>query len=354
MKEVEKLNFKDHADDLNKYAYDDESIEHSETIEFLKNNHHIVSSKHSGQKIFGILAAMFFAFSESSSATTFKLSAWSAPMLLLYSCSLRTLLGIALMCLHNESIYPRSEDCWPLFFRVLCAGSALPIYYSVTFIAVAEASVIIFSYPIFAMIFARVFLKEKFGIFEFVIAILTILGVFIVLDVLKIMEDIEEVTTMKSYIIGCSLALIAALGKALATVSMKRLQHLHYSVLLFWGGVGSLIFSIVLMVITSKYEIINSVEEITIASITAICFSINIIFLIFSLKYLSVGEATNVAATEVIFSGIYQVMLFNQCVSISTATGGTIISSSIIILTNKQRFLNCIDMALRQIGYKPL
>ena len=210
------------------------------------------------------------------------------------------------------------------------------------FIPVGEATAIFFSAPIFTVIFAKIFLNEPYGKYETFALILSLGGVITVINPVKIIKAAQEDTSLTDHIIGCSLALSSAVIMAGSTVVIRKQRHIHFSVLAFWFGVAMCLLSVVLMISFQSFIPIafpDTPEEIGICVGAGVSGAIANIFFAIALRFGDAGKVIIAKSTEVIFAAVYQVLLFDQPITITMAVGTVFICVSIGLLNSKKLVL---------------
>lgn len=98
----------------------------------------------------------------------------------------------------------------------------------------ADASIIVFSVPVFVTIFARIFLKEACGIFQGIIVILTLLGVFLITKMPLVIA--AGISYKREQIWGIVAAVTSTLFGAGVYIVLRKLKDVHHSVVMFNFG----------------------------------------------------------------------------------------------------------------------
>lgn len=124
---------------------------------------------------------------------------------------------------------------------ILCISVGLQ-FYSLKFAPLPEASVIIFSSPVFVVIFACLMLGEKCTSIHCVMVLLTVTGiVFIARPPFIFQSELQHYTTQNWWGIGA--ATVSSIFSALSLVLVIMLKDLHYSVILHGSMVIALTIS---------------------------------------------------------------------------------------------------------------
>lgn len=133
-------------------------------------------------------------------------------------------------------------------------------FYAFRSMQLADASVIIFSTPVFVAIFAKLFLREPCGIFNVITIVLTLIGVVFITRPPTLFDrpnvsEFGENPPQEYNIHGPIAAICSTLFGANAYVLLRALKELHFSVVLTNFGLFSTIFTLIVvyMVILMKF-----------------------------------------------------------------------------------------------------
>ncbi|XP_076311681.1 solute carrier family 35 member G1-like [Tachypleus tridentatus] len=122
-------------------------------------------------------------------------------------------------------------------------------YSALHYIPVAEASVIIFSYPILVSVIARVVLKEPIGLLQIISAMLTVVGVALVSRFPLEIQQTKEFNnkTLSDRTFGVSMAFASTIVGAFLH-NLYTQVTLLFSVILFNSGWVGIIMSLIIIV----------------------------------------------------------------------------------------------------------
>lgn len=99
------------------------------------------------------------------------------------------------------------------------------MYFALPYINVGDATAIALSSPVFIGIFAKIFLKEAFGIIDALLTLVVVVGVFLISKPSFIFGGSEEETI--SNLVGVAFASFSCICNALANVLNRHLGLLH-------------------------------------------------------------------------------------------------------------------------------
>ena len=247
-----------------------------------------------------------------------------------------TLLVAVPVIIHSKAdIIGEPEDHLLLVLRGVGAMSIITALFAVKYIPVGEATAIFFSAPLFTLIFGKIFLNEVFGKYELLMLILTLGGVVAVVNPLNFINDIAH-TSVENQVIGCSIAILTAVLMAVAAVVLRKLKHVPFIVLVFWGAVSIGILSILLIFALDDYSLPVSKEDYMITLGAAITGCIANFLFTLAVRFASAGSVLIVKSSEVIFAAVYQMFLFSDPLTTSEVVGAILICTSVILLNRKQ------------------
>ena len=285
--------------------------------------------------IAGVIYALLSGFAKGTSSSMVKLSTVEVPMLLLFLSQLMIFVGALYIIQRKESFFERRKNRFQIFLTsALYFGMAASLF-AVKFIPVCEATIIMMSSPLFAMVLGKLFLREPFGWYEIFILIITLIGIVLIIKPGEIVNALQENIPIKNHIIGCSLALTSAVIMALGSIMVRKLKEIHFSIFIFWGGIAVLLCSTTLNIENNDFDLPNSFMKYVISLTSAFTGLLVHMFAMLALKYMNVGSVLIVRSSEVVFVAIYQVFLFEGDLTLTTILGSATICSSIILINTK-------------------
>ena len=129
-----------------------------------------------------------------------------------------------------------------MLLRGVCGATSLFFRYSaVSYISLADTTIIVLSLPVFVFIFARIFLKEPFGRFHVIALILSLVGICFASKIEFLFgsgndlegTDIETETSRQNQLLGTSFAIGAMIIGSLVYVFVRKMRKTHHSIILF-------------------------------------------------------------------------------------------------------------------------
>ena len=163
-----------------------------------------------------------------------------------------------------------------LFYFVQCERSAIGTaalfglvcqVIGFTRLPVGDAAAIIFSSPIYVMLFSHVILRDHCGLFKFLVTCFLMSGIILIAMptfLMKILKNNHEESTQNMDTMGFIAAFAGSLIIAAGMMCSKQLlkQHnTHFSVIVFAESVIPVVLSALAVPLVSTYEIPNTSEE---------------------------------------------------------------------------------------------
>ena len=188
-----------------------------------------------------------------------EISSWH---LLFVRCVVQLVIMIPIMI--YKKVHPLGTPDWSTRWRVLAQGVLgglllLAMFKAVSCLPLGDATAIFFSSPAFTMVLSMVILKDHCGFFRFIIATVLLGGVVILSrppSLFPSPPNSPHTTANNSSshdnlyqgnysMIGLSSAIAVPILSAFIVIITRQVKHVHYSVLVFWFGIGGLVMSLV-------------------------------------------------------------------------------------------------------------
>lgn len=244
------------------------------------------------------------------------------------------------MIYKQEDIFPAGRRTI-LFLRCFVGTTGLMLsFYSFRHMPLADASVIIFSTPVFVAIFANLFLKEPCGSFNVFTILMTLLGVVLITRPSIIFDETapnlnDEQTTAdhdrNNTMWGAVAAIASTLFGANAYVTLRALKGIHYSVIMSnfgaFGIVYTMLISWFINVLCMPY--CNS-DRWLIVALGAFSF-LGQILLTISLQIEEAGPVAIARSADIVFAFFWQILFFKEIPNGYSIIGAIIVTSSVIL-----------------------
>ncbi|KAF8794752.1 Solute carrier family 35 member G1 like protein [Argiope bruennichi] len=205
-------------------------------------------------------------------------------------------------------------------------------FISFRYLALGEASVIIFSSPVVVTIFARVFFKEPCNIFQSITVILTIIGIIFTAKLPSRLTEIPiAYSTEKIY------GLLAAIFSLFCVSAMQLLgrktRSVHQSINNFNYGWVTVLETVFLTAIFGNFKWQQcGIQSIYVLLLALFSYS-GITFVTMALQCEYAGPVTTVrAAADICLAFLWQIFIFHDVPDFYGIIGAILVSVSIILI----------------------
>lgn len=192
------------------------------------------------------------------------------------------------------------------------------VYYAVTTLPLAEATLLQYTYPVFTAVLAFFFLKDKIQRSTLLCITFSFLGL-----VVMVMPNLSVSDGVVLSWFSIFVALLGALGSAIAYVIVKRLsQSEDSSVIIFYFPLIALPFSLILL---GNDFVMPNLEALFLLLFVGIFTQFGQVGLTKAMQSEVATKVTAFSYVQVVFSIILGIVLFNEVPSSWTLTGGALI-----------------------------
>ncbi|KAI5695685.1 hypothetical protein M8J75_001885 [Diaphorina citri] len=246
--------------------------------------------------------------------------------------------AIPILIYKNETPFPKGKRVMLLLRSFTGTTGLMLSFYAFRHMHLADASVIVFSVPVFVSVFAYVFLKEPCGLFNVVSIFLTLLGVVLItrppvlfgstVPSLSVNDDEDG---ERSEMWGAVAAISATIFGANAIVLIRALKGLHFSVIMSSFGAFALFqtlgFSWSLDVLCWPS---CGVERFLIVLLALFSFAGQIL-LTLSLQLEQAGPVSIARSADIVFAFVWQVLFFQEVPNVFSVVGAILVTSCVIL-----------------------
>jgi drug/metabolite transporter (DMT)-like permease len=242
-----------------------------------------------------------------------------------------------------NSIFPVTNSRKALVFiialilirSVVSASSIVLQNYAVGLLNLADASVIVYSFPVFVIFMAHFILKERADLCAVFIAIFTFMGVVVVARPPLIFGDDDGFNedTLK----GTLFAVGSMLLFSVVYIIMRYLRDIHYSIIILVYGIVATIECVFLAWNAGVLDIPHGSEEWALAAGLILFTFLGQTLFVISLQFEQAGPVALMQTTDVIFSFINQ-FVFLQVVPDEISIGGALIVVTGVSLTTLRKW----------------
>lgn len=196
--------------------------------------------------------------------------------------------------------------------------------------------------PVFVCIFARIFLKEAFGLFHALSLAVTFVGIGFTAKLDVIFNDsaaVDDGFSRTSQMIGLACGMATAVVGSSSYILVRKVKHLHHATILFNFAYVALAEVSIVTYFSGGFH----VPECGIAPWLLVVLGILSFYAQLMLtKALKVEEAGIVSVTrssgELILAFFFQILIFNNMPDLNTVIGAILVSSA-VILTSIRKYI---------------
>ncbi|XP_063368322.1 solute carrier family 35 member G1 [Cydia amplana] len=234
----------------------------------------------------------------------------------------------------NQPIFPKGKRLMLALRSLMGTVGLLSSFYAFRHMPLADASVIVFSVPVFVSIFACVLLKEPCGIWNIVSIILTLLGVILITNPPFLFGGDEEVHQNYHYntVKGALAAFGSTIFGANAYVLLRILKGLHFSVIMTNFGMYAILQTLFYSIIAGVLCMPNCGTERFLVVCLALFSYLGQILLTMALQMEQAGPVAIARSADIVFAFLWQIMFFNEMPSKASVMGAVLVLSSVILV----------------------
>lgn len=237
----------------------------------------------------------------------------------------------------KERLFPEGKRVILLLRCFMGTTGLMLSFYAFRHMPLADASVIIFSTPVFVAIFARVFLKEQCSLFNVITIVLTLTGVVLITrppflfgdDISSL--DAERFEGKKYDIWGPVAAISSTLFGANVYILLRALKGLHFSVIMTNFGAFALIYTIAVCGSIGAICWPACGRDRWLVVILGIFSFLGQILLTLSLQIEQAGPVAIARCADIVFAFIWQILFFGETPTLYSLLGAFLVVSSVVL-----------------------
>ncbi len=197
------------------------------------------------------------------------------------------------------------------------------VYYAVTTLPLAEATVLQYLHPVFTAILALFFLKEIIQRSTIACIAISLLGLFIIIQPNLIPPDIQSGAGVQYPWLSIAAGIIGALGSAIAYIIIKKLTKTDdSSVIIFYFPM--IAFPVSMILLGSDF-VMPSLAATGLLILVGIFTQVGQVGLTKALNSADASKATGYAYVQVLFSVLIGWAYFSEVPVLTTIIGGSLI-----------------------------
>ncbi|WP_415889774.1 DMT family transporter [Neptuniibacter sp. SY11_33] len=267
-----------------------------------------------------LLSALGFAL---MAACVKAVSGYGIPVLEIVAARALVSLGLSYLDVKRKRISIWGQHKPLLLARGIVGALALVcVYYSVTTLSLADATVLQYTYPAFTAVLALLFLGERIKLATMLCMLLSFVGVIV-------MMRPGEAGLIGLPMLSLFAALAGALGSAIAYVIVRKLSQTEdSSVIIFYFPLVALPTSLLLL---GGDFVMPGMEALLLLLLVGVFTQVGQIGLTKAMAAEEAGKASAYAYVQVIFSAILGVIFFEEIPTLWTIIGGCLILAGALI-----------------------
>ncbi len=224
-------------------------------------------------------------------------------------------------------------------FALMC------VYFAVTTLPLAEATILQYLHPVFTAVLALVFLRERVQLSTVICIIFCIVGLFVIVSPGFTFENAAELP-----LLSVTAALLGAFGSAVAYVIVKRLSSSEdSSVIIFYFPLIALPLSVFLL---GSDFVMPDMEALLLLLFVGIFTQVGQVGLTKAMQTEVASKATAYSYVQVVFSIILGWLFFSEIPSVWTWIGGILIIAGALINVFGSKIFK--QLKLKRADYKSL
>ncbi|KAH8358462.1 hypothetical protein KR093_000432 [Drosophila rubida] len=258
--------------------------------------------------------------------------------------------AIPILIYTRQPVFPEGKRVILLLRCFMGTTGLMLSFYAFRHMPLADASVIIFSTPVFVAIFARVFLKEPCTLFNVVTINMTLLGVVLITRPPLVFGDAvppsavdisdsadSERFSGKTYDIwGPVAAISSTLFGANVYILLRALKNLHFSVIMTNFGAIALVYTLIVCASIGAVCWPSCGRDRWLVVVLGIFSFLGQILLTLSLQVEQAGPVAIARCADIVFAFIWQMMFFGEAPNAYSLFGALMVVSSVILTAMKK------------------
>uniref|UniRef100_A0A1A8CPS8 Solute carrier family 35 member G1 n=1 Tax=Nothobranchius kadleci TaxID=1051664 RepID=A0A1A8CPS8_NOTKA len=234
-------------------------------------------------------------------------------------CFFQMLFVVPLLIHHKTGFLgPRDKRIYLVLRGFFGSNAMILLYYAVQQMSLADATVIMFSNPVFTSLLAWIFLKEKCTIWDCVFTVFTITGVILIARPPFLFGEhpagIEG--NYANHVKGAIAAFAGAVAAAFTFVILRKMgKSVHYYLSVWYYAVVGFIESVITVSILGEWKIPNCGRDRWIMMLIAILGIVGQTFLTKALQIEKAGPVALVRTVDVVLAFFFQFIFFNQALT---------------------------------------
>ncbi|KAK8785930.1 hypothetical protein V5799_007705 [Amblyomma americanum] len=216
-----------------------------------------------------------------------------------------------------------------LILRGLLGATSLFLrFYAIHYMPIADASVIIFSVPVFVSALAKVFLKEPCGLFHVVAILVTLVGLALITKLPLLFGGGGGPVHAR----GMVAALSSTVFGASVYIVVRKVKGVHHSVIMFNFGWVAILETTAIWLLTARVKLPRSDLDYSLLAVLGVFSFGGQLLLTRALQLEQAGPVSVVrSAADIVFVFIWQMLFFGDVPDEYTASGAVLVTTCVLL-----------------------
>jgi len=246
--------------------------------------------------------------------------------------------ALSVVIYRQEDPFPR-EKRWTLLVRsVMGASNLIIFFYGLKHMPLADTNMISAGSPIWCVIFARIFLKEKLYLFDIVNVFITLLGILFILQP-PFIFGYGSMASLGSdyYIAGLVVCLGSMFLQSNVYILLRMLKGIHFSVTLtVFGLVGTVESAVFMFALGNGCVPQCGLDRYLMVAVGLLSFLAQILLTI-SLQLEEAGKISVMRkAGDILFAFLFQITIFHEIPGVWSVVGALLVSAAVLVSSGKK------------------
>lgn len=240
----------------------------------------------------------------------------------------------------RQPVFPEGKRVILLLRCFMGTTGLMLSFYAFRHMPLADASVIIFSTPVFVAIFARAFLKEPCTLFNVLTINMTLVGVVLITRPPFFFGEpagSEDILTGKTYDIwGPVAAISSTLFGANVYILLRALKNLHFSVIMTNFGTIALVYTLIVCGSIGAVCWPSCGRDRWLVVVLGIFSFLGQILLTLSLQIEQAGPVAIARCADIVFAFVWQMLFFGETPTAYSLVGAFMVIASVVLTALKK------------------
>lgn len=202
---------------------------------------------------------------------------------------------------------------------VLNTAAVILFFLSVKYTTITNSNMLNMTYPVYLLLFAPIFLKEKVKPLHYVFLVFTMIGIWLIVH-----PDFHNLN------IGDFYGIASGIVGSLAIVSLRKAREFDstYIILFYLMGIGTIINGLMMIPVF----VMPSYTQLIVMCASALMGYAGQAFITSGYKYVEAGKGSLVSSSRILFAFLFGVVIFSEPMTWPLLLGASLITISLIFI----------------------